>query len=122
MMMIPLSDHRLPGGRPATVEVDNVEGTVYLSLRLDPREVYQRGPARSISGEVDEIIAGLDDGTRGPTLKKGEVLALVDEIRHLRARLTEVEIPVDVRPERDEARAIAGALIHFAGEAEAGRA
>lgn len=131
MIQVPLNPYsdRMPDGsrKHATVSAD--EGALTLALDVDPREVFTSYRRCKYEEEVEAaLIAWPEDigpdnfvGDAPGTQDARRSAILAEEVRRLREKIGSAVTVVDVHPAPDEARAIAAALIHYAGEVEAGR-
>lgn len=117
MIEIPLSDHK-----PHRITVDANEGTVYLSADFPVSELFSSWPVAAAPPEVDGIL-GIFHPDRAVTSGTSEATAMVlaDEVRRLRGILENLRTEIDFRLDPEEARDVAAALAHVAGEVEGGR-
>lgn len=128
MLKIPLETYNTSSPTDATVELDTEGGRVRLSIDLDPAEFVHRIP------EFEEPVFDHEDRVHDPDLdprilrleeQNAELRqyrdALEEHAAELRRRLTAVkderDLSRDLLP--DEARSLAAALWHYAGEVDA---
>lgn len=121
--MLKIPTYHGPTGSHVTTEDDPDTGLVFLAVEIDRGEVIgsPSSPPPEIRAEIDRLVEGYhDDLVLIPGSPSAHALALAGEVRRLRTALASTPSTIERALGPDEARELAAALWHHAGQADGG--